>query len=147
MDGFRCASTAIRRYLMLFALGLMLATPLGHAQAPADGAAPVEAWFYLGRQSETGAWAPQTGALRLDSAKNPKQVTVLRDVVLVDNINPDPAAENVDAEASAWTRVVRRGPGAIALLELVRQDSIGNGKLVWGKVRVPGERVEVMQRR
>lgn len=132
---------------MVLVLGMLPAVPVSRAQSPADAVAPVEAWFYLGRQNETGAWAPATRALRLDSAKDPTRVTVLRDAVLVDNINPDPATAAGDPEASAWTRVVRRGPGTIPLLELARQDSIGNGKLVWAKVRVPGERVAVTQRR
>ena len=149
MNIFRRGLAGIERHALLVSLGLltMLALPASHAQAPADALAPVEAWFYLGRRNQTGAWAPVSGALRLDSARDPKRVTVLRDAVLVDNINPDPAGAAGDPAMSAWTRVVRRGPGAIALLELVRQDSIGNAKLVWAKVRVPGERVEVTRRR
>lgn len=39
-----------------------------------------------------------------------------------------------------------RVAGAIPLVALVRQDSIGAGKLVWAKVRVPADRVEVVRR-
>ncbi len=114
---------------------------------PASGApAEAEAWFYLGRQNESGAWAPASRSFRFDTQKEPKRVTVLRDAVLVDDINPDPAAAAGDPEAAKWTRVVRRGPAAIPLLDVVRQDSVGRGKLVWAKVRVPGERVQVTQR-
>ena len=139
----------VQRHALAVTLVLLatLAAPVCHAQSPAVAAEPVDAWFYLGRQNEASAWAPATRSLRIDSAKDPKRVTVLRDAVLVDNINPDPAGAAGDPAMSEWTRVVRRGPAAIALLELARQDSIGNGKLIWAKVRVPGERVEVTQRR
>ena len=156
MNNFRYAPTGIRLHALLLALALltMFAAPAARAQASSGGEraiaeaiAPVEAWFYLGRRNDAGAWAPASGALRLDSAKEPKRVTVLRDAVLVDNINPDTPGAQGDSALAAWTRVVRRGPAAIAVMELVRQDSIGNGKLVWAKVRVPGERVEVTQRR
>lgn len=39
-----------------------------------------------------------------------------------------------------------RGAGAIPPVELVRQDSVGAGRLVWATVRVPADRVEVVRR-
>ncbi|MFM9970209.1 MAG: hypothetical protein ACKVQK_17605 [Burkholderiales bacterium] len=125
---------------------VLLISTQAMAQSPA-ATAEVEAWFYLGRQNESGAWAPVSASLRMDAPRAPKQVTVLRDAVLVDNINPDPAGAAGDPAMSAWTRVVRAGRTPIPLLEVVRQDSIGQGKLVWAKVRVPGERVEAIERR
>jgi hypothetical protein len=122
-------------------LALMFSANVFAQSSPA-----VEAWFYLGRQNEAGAWAPASPAFRLDQAGAPKLVTVIRDAVLVDNINPGPAASPADAEVSRWTRVARRGATAIPVLEVVRQDSIAQGKLVWARVRVPGDRVEVMLR-
>jgi hypothetical protein len=122
-------------------LGLMFS-----ANVLAQSGAAVEAWFYLGRQNEAGAWAPASPAFRFDQGKAPKMVTVVWDAVLVDNINPDPAVAPTDPEAAKWTRVARRGPSAIPVLEMVRQESIGQGRLVWARVRVPGERVEVMSR-
>ena len=104
----------------------------------------VEAWLYLGRHNQAGSWAPPSRALRLDAAKDPKRVTVVRDAVLVDNIDKDTGGG--DAEAAKWTRVVRRGAEALPLMEVVRQDSVGDGKLVWGKVRVAASRVQVTAR-
>lgn len=128
-------------FLALVLAAGAFAQPGGTSGAPAE----VEAWFYLGRLNEAGAWAPASRSFRADP--HPKRVTLLRDAVLVDNINPDPADAAVDPETAKWTRVVRRGPAAIPVLEVVRQDSIARGKLVWAKVRVPGERVEVRQYR
>ena len=135
-----------RRSAVALALLACVAIPAAHAQMAAQVVEPVEAWFYLGRQNEAGAWAPQARSLRLDSARDPKHVTVLRDTVLVDNINPAAAGGKGDSAMTEWTRVVRRGPDAITLEELVRQDSIANGKLVWAKVRVAADRVEVVRR-
>ncbi len=135
-----------RRSAVALALLACVSIPAAYAQVPAESAAPVEAWFYLGRQNEAGAWAPQARTLRLGSARDPKRVTVLGDTVLVDNINPAAAGGEGDSAMAEWTRVVRRGPGAITLEELVRQDSIANGKLVWARVRVAADRVEVLRR-
>ena len=127
--------------------GVLLALALtANAFAQPAGATEVEAWFYLGRQNDAGSWAPASSAFHFDQAQAPKQVTVMRDAVLVDNINPDPSVAGGNTEAAKWVRVVRRGPAAIPVLELVRQDSIGQGKLVWGRVRVPDTRVDVVQR-
>lgn len=130
---------------LLASVPLVLALTASALAQPA-GATEVEAWFYLGRQNDAGAWAPASSAFRFDRAQVPKQVTVLRDAVLVDNINPDPSLAGGNTEAAKWVRVARRGPAAIPVLELVRQDSIGQGKLVWGRVRVPDERVAVVSR-
>ncbi|MSQ53611.1 MAG: hypothetical protein EXR28_17235 [Betaproteobacteria bacterium] len=140
---FRIARTERIWLRVFFFFSIILTVPVGNAQIPADAPAPVEAWFYLGRQNESGAWAPASASFRMDSPRAPKRVTVLRDAVLVDNINPDTAGAAAQAANAGWTRVARRGAAVIALLEVVRQDSVGNGKLVWGKVRVPEERVEL----
>ena len=115
------------------------------ASAFAQGPKEVESWLYLGRHNEAGAWAPASGALRLDAPKAPKRVTVVRDAVLVDNIEADSGGGN--PEAARWTRVVLRGSAALPLVDIARQDSVGQGRLVWGKVRVPEDRVEVRERR
>src|SRR5688572_551179 len=73
----------------------------------------VEAWLYLRRHNQAGSWAPPSRAVRLDAAKDPKRVTVVRDAVLVDNIDRDTGGG--DAEAAKWTRVVRRGAEALPL--------------------------------
>ena len=133
-----------KRWFIRLQLGAFLTLVAAGAFAQ-SGIAPaeLEAWFYLGRQNEAGAWAPASASFRLDAPRAPKRVTVLRDAVLVDNINPDAAGAVAESANAGWTRVVLRGAAAIPLLEVVRQDSVGNGKLVWGKVRVPEGRVEV----
>jgi hypothetical protein len=135
------------RSALKLALGVLalLASSASFAQQDAQGSTqvPIEAWFYLGRVNEAGAWTPAARSLRLDSAKDPKRVTVVRDTVLVDRLDADPAAKPGDPALADWTRVVRRGSQPVPLLELVRHDSVGKGKLVWAKVRVPEERVEV----
>ena len=129
---------------LLLAAGMALLLGSEAMAQSQSGTADVEAWLYLGRHNQAGSWAPPSRALRLDAAKDPKRVTVVRDAVLVDNIDKDTGGG--DAEAAKWTRVVRRGAEALPLIDVVRQDSVGDGKLVWGKVRVAAARVEVIAR-
>lgn len=106
--------------------------------APASDSGAVNAWVYLGRRSTTSEWAPLSDKISLNDKLSPKEVKVVKDVVLVDRDPglPEQAAGNGASDQADTIRLLRAGGEALRIISVSESPSIGNGKLQWARVEV-----------
>jgi hypothetical protein len=121
-----------------------LAAAAEHAARPAAPSQQlVEGWIYLGRVSADGEWAPQSD--RVESAKDPSlliagmQVSARQDVSLVDDISAEPNDQHVSTQSTSATALFLKPATAVKVLDIRKQDSVGNGKLVWARIKVSSD--------
>jgi hypothetical protein len=114
------------------------------ARPLASSSAPTTGWVYLGRVSNSGAWAPQSD--RVQSSATPESVAKGNRIATIQNSS---LVSDLDANAddgsiasgttSSTVKVFIRPKTSLEVLEVRNQGSIGGGKLLWAKVQVQSD--------
>lgn len=123
------------------------------AAAAEESAKPVAAstkiqtgWIYLGRESSSGKWAPQSDRIEYNDSplniKNGTKITTAANVALVEDIDTEtnPSISN-GVGSSAKSRQFIVPSVDLTATEIRRLPSVGDGKLIWAKVSISAESI------
>lgn len=118
------------------------------AAAAEESAKPVSSspeiqtgWIYLGRESSSGKWAPQSDRIKYDDSppniKNGTKFTTAANVALVDDIDTEtnPSSENGTSPGTKSRQFIIPSVNLTAT-DIRKLPSVGDGKLIWVRVSI-----------
>lgn len=103
----------------------------------------IEAWMYVGRVADGGQWAPHADGIV--PAPNAAETVEIKSILTKSNSrfveSPDESSDSSASSKSDGPIQLVRGGTQMAVMEIRRLPSVGNGLFIWVKVKIPSSAV------